>query len=445
MNGIHFPENFGQGSGISRAHSEFLDRLNAMMGGGQAPGSNFALATRVMKPTVIIVDPINGDDNPKNPGTDTPLKSLSEAIRRISSVNVSGYVGTKYAYQILLKAGNHIMSPGMISDVHCPNVRFTGELLDVDNFVIKTVDNDLVISKDAGTPAWVPGEHKGKLVKVFSHADYGFGDIYEHNNIIDNTEHSLTLAWAPGVNPYRLPQVGDVIEIKDYGTKLIPSDYAYIRVASGTAEFENLVFNAVGLRNHFGTTISLISCMIENSSYGLINEGLAYITNLYALNLYGGVYSMSNGSYLAIRNLFANGCSYGARLSWAGYLDIYANIFGLNTANLIYLRYNSRCTLAANAWVKGCTNLLSASRGFVDVVNAYPLHLLSGSEKPVNTFNIKDASRLWLHKDTDLEASNIDKTFNVQGTEFSYADFRNAGIHNHKYLDNYGNQIYERA
>lgn len=447
-----YPEGFGSGSGLARAHGPFLDSLNQMMGGGYGPsGQRLMRGMKVLQE--FSVDLAAGDDGLDNDGS-KPFKSLQVALDRfplyasnldflyeVTPGFVQGYPGPVV---IRLGPGVHVINRGLQRVF--PFLIVMGSVRVVDKFKIASRDTEgITLTKDGSTPDWTASQHRKRFVRlpIPAYNDYWGQPYLERQPIIDNTEDTITIAWTPpplGYAPNHNLAVGTEIEIIELESEIRFEDYAQIAIDGGTFQVEQCVIDNQGytciysnvprgggwyyachFKNGYYTTEGFFfyGCIFEDVYYPHYLWGLKelYLQNCFYLNCSGAVLAQQPCLVVCNSHLFFENCSDGFMIG-SGMLYL--------GSRRIYARN------VANAFV------LNAMARAIDEMG-----LENYGDKPACVWNVGGGSFLQLRTSSAAEAVDADDTLQVGGVGMSLSTFRTT--HSSHYTDAKENRVTEEV
>ena len=310
-------------------------------------------------PYRITVDPVLGDDSEWNDGTVTPLKTLDALFKRLpKAINRDFYPYWTQAapglpvVDVVLKAGTHeiaadLLNPYATVSVDFSNVNIMGELASIDSFTIDSWSNDnTVLHKPAGDPAWVADALVGKLLAL----DYS-GTLYYYW-IIANGTHDLTFTTDWTGWPTEAP-VGTVVTLHELATKwvgprpvLATGDHA-----QGGGGFNFIFFDgsdkpAPWFFSHNTGSLAFNTCLLKGTGgtghfyFGDTSSPVALemLTNCMFLNHYPGI-STYNGHF------------------------IINNVVAVNTARMFETRFHTTIDLRGSLYMRNSSDLIFNARG----------------------------------------------------------------------------------
>lgn len=455
-----FPEGYGQGTTLSHQHSDFIERMNSLAAGGRFGFSSVGFATKAPSPHTILVDPVNGDDSEHNDGVETPLKTL-----RAASIRAPLFAD---ATLILLSEGEHFIP---IDDGSNPisyygyGARFANAGVGMEiRGTLKTIQSGIEvdsisanrITKSALTPAWIPGEHKGRMIYFMFGYEWPPGTWIEWPGtyfIIDNTEHELFVCWSTyamgGSDPWMEPTVIDIVE---HGTKILQPTYSTRFSIGGQIwvswlNFDGLTYGIV-TQDALMRQLLIYGCKFENGVYGALlqNEGgYSRFDSCHFSNMGTAGFTLEGtGTEAGISNCFFKNCPYGVHGSFSGKIYSRNMIAAQNVTSIVRARrHASYVDACAQVWADNCTRYLIISddsyyrKLWYDLKNHEDKKLISEVFKVLGGNNILN---LGSYGDT-MNLDAVGNIFDIRGTKFDWSDYRTT--HGQNYKDDYRNHIYD--
>jgi hypothetical protein len=331
-----FPEGYGQGSGLSLQHGDFIKRMNALAIGGYFEGASFGFAMRVGQPFAqrpsIKVDPVNGDDAPLNDGLVTPLKTIGAMARRLPLIP-NGALVDLAAGDYPLEDFNYFQDDYWLDQTamgaELSSLVVRGAVREHASFEVDAYHDNSYVSKDAGTPAWTPGQWVGYYLRgTWSFPYLGGNLIFTYDAPIwANDAHELTLAVSYGLSFGLEPAPGMVMKIVEPASRIIPSagpmgskDLSI----SGNLIFRSVVFDGFYpyLYNGPQAIATFMACKFMNASYGVLGTPAQLaLFECWFENCTYNAGLFSSGRVYASNPVIKN-CGGGLRIDDGGQLDL---------------------------------------------------------------------------------------------------------------------------
>lgn len=433
-----FPDGFGQGTGISRGHADFLEQMNQVIAGGHPRAS---MAKRLVN-KIVYVDPVNGDDHLANDGTVTPLKTLDVLSKRLPEAMVdvteAAYLGRA---KIKLLPGEYEMTSDLLLRIP-PNVKLEGSFGEVESFEADSIDANLIdIYKSGATPAWTTGQFREMFIMVDFYGLFQF--LFP---ILDSGDHWIRLAWdGPGYAGTITP--GSTVSIVDLES-IIRGNGFLLTMDLGTSSFVGEIdIDGAQSTSVFGDAISFFGCRFSNGTYGLLTQKGYKIFQqcLFRDMSSAGIFVVHGGSNMIRGCAFAR-CSDAIKVDWQAIVSFLFEVSyfkdcpeaikgGGRPGIQIYYDLDDLYCENVTDFIKNDTG------GNIHIATA--LTSAVDSKLPTNLITAKNGSKIALHAGSTLEATT--NTLNINGTISTMANFFAGGGHNGWIEDQNGNHVFVRT